>query len=257
LVVSGGEVAKLGKIDGVNQWPSLMENNNAIIRSGMLLNIGDLDDMEAIIDGKYKLIKSTTQHGVYDGFYGEDGRGLTDPPYDDAGVITSPVSKAINSFHGKTSTNEHRLKERIKEIRMKATVNCGVNRRHYIGGPYCRYYCLFDLEEDPCETNNLVSKHPNITESLRKKLEQLKSEMVPELTRPVDRDSNPSFFNNTWVCWLDDENVKKVPKTDATRITNCTVSGSFAKKLSPVYILTLYIVFIWLFERFLIGGSGI
>jgi hypothetical protein len=251
LFILGGEVAKLGKIDGINQWPSLMQDNNDVPRNGTLLNVGDFDDMEAIIEGNFKLIRSTLKRGVYDGFYGEDGRGAPNPPYDNTRVITSPVYKAINALYVNTSTKEHQLNDKIKQMRTEAAVNCDGSKRIYIGGPYCSSFCLFDLDKDPCETNNLVSKYPEVAEALKKKLEQFRSEMVPELTRPTDPASNPSFFNNTWVCWLDDENVKKVPQNNVSGTANCIVVGSSANLSVPVYIFILSIVFICLCERFL------
>jgi hypothetical protein len=240
LFASGGEVASLGKIDGINQWPALREDKNDSRRNGTLLNVGQLDVMEALIDGKYKIIRSTKNNGVYDGFYGEEGRGSPNPPYNDAGVLNSPVFKAIIALNVNSSAAELQLRERIRIIRLNATVVCEGSGRHYSGGPYCRSYCLFDLEEDPCETNNLISMYPRITDSLMKKLQQFNKEMVPELTKPTDPASNPLFFNNTWVCWLDDKYIKKVPKTDdVTTKNNCISSGSSTQLALSVYLLML------------------
>jgi hypothetical protein len=253
LFISGGDVAKLGVIDGVDQWPSLRENNDESPRNETLLNIGDLNDIEAIIDGKFKLIRSTYIQGAYDGFYGEHGRGLPNPPYDSASVITSHVSKAIMALKINTSTKEY-LTDKMKQLRAAATVSCEGSRRVYSGGPHCPQFCLFDVEQDPCETVNLASKYPDVTETLKKKLERFKSEMVPELTKDVDCASNPAFFNNTWVCWLDDENLKKVPKTDVNT-TKCIATGGSAKISVPVYVSILCIVFTGLWGRFLKGFS--
>jgi hypothetical protein len=240
LFVSGGEVTSLGKIDGIDQWPALRDDKNDIRRNGTLLNVGQLNVMEAIIDGKYKLIRSTHLNGVYDGFYGEDGRGSPNPPYNDTGVITSLVSKAIIALNVNRSARELQLREKIRRIRLNATVVCEGSGRHYIGGPYCHSYCLFDLEEDPCETNNLISTYPNVTDSLMKKLQQFKKEMAPELTKPIDRASNPLFFNNTWMCWLDDKYVNKSLKLDyITTINNCNSPGSSKQLTLSVYLLML------------------
>jgi len=52
LFASGGEVTSPGKIDGINQWPAIWEDKNDIHRNGTFLNVGQLDDIEAIIEGK-------------------------------------------------------------------------------------------------------------------------------------------------------------------------------------------------------------
>jgi hypothetical protein len=239
LFASGGEVTSLGKIDGINQWPSLRDDTNYSRRNGTLLNVNQLGKMEAIIDGKYKLIRSTSRNGIYDGFYGEDGRGSPNPLYNYTGVITSPVSKAIIALNVNSSAAELQI-EKIAGIRLNATVVCKESGRHYIGGPYCHSYCLFDLEVDPCETNNLISMYPNVTDSLMQKLQQFKKEMVPDLAKRIDQASNPHLFNNTWACWLDDENVKKFPKTnDVTMKNNCNSSGSSTQLALSVYLLML------------------
>lgn len=251
MFASGGDVTSLGNIDGINQWSALREDKNESRRNGTLLNVGHLDDIEAVIEGKYKLIRSTWKNGVYDGFYGEDGRGSPNPPYNDTAVITSPVFKAMIALNVTSSETELQLKENIRQIRLNATVVCEESGRRYTGGPYCHSYCLFDLEDDPCETNNLVSKYPNVTGTLIKKLQQFKKEMVPELSKRVDPASNPHFFNNTWVCWLDDENVKKVPKTDdVTRKINCTSSGSSNQLALSVYLLMLLLCLRAFLSRF-------
>jgi hypothetical protein len=251
LFASGGEVTSLGKIDGINQWPALRQDKNDGRRNGTLLNVGQLNLMEAIIDGKYKLIRSTYYNGIYDGFYGESGRGSPNPPYNYTGVITSPVSKSIIALNVNSSATELKLRGKIRRIRLDATVVCEGSKRHYIGGPYCHSYCLFDLEEDPCETNNLISTYPHVAESLMKKLQQFKKEMVPELTKPLDRASNPLFFNNTWVCWLDDEYVKKVPMTDDVTTKNtCASSGSSTQLALSVYLFMLLLCLHAFLSRF-------
>jgi hypothetical protein len=84
-----------------------------------------------------------------------------------------------------------------------------------------------------------------------KKLQQFKKEMVPELTKPLDRASNPRFFNNTWVCWLDDEYIKNVSMTDNVTTKNtCTSSGSSTQLALSVYLFTLLLYLRAFLSRF-------
>jgi len=49
--------------------------------------------------------------GVYDGLYGEDGRGSPNPPYNDNGVNTSPVFKAKIALNVNSTAVELQLRE--------------------------------------------------------------------------------------------------------------------------------------------------
>ncbi|XP_069701954.1 arylsulfatase J-like isoform X2 [Periplaneta americana] len=200
--IAGGNVSSLGKIDGVDQWPSLLDNTVVKPRNETLINVAQADVMEAIIEGKWKLVKSTTKSGEYDGLYGEDGRGSPSPLYNTTGVTDSLVSKAI------TSLRLNSLEETtILQLRKRATINCDVQRGD-VQDSYCPSYCLFDLDNDPCESEDLAARYPDRVKNLRSKLEYYRKESAPELNRPADPNSNPSLFNNTWVCWRDDKYVR-------------------------------------------------
>ncbi|KAJ4427265.1 hypothetical protein ANN_24883 [Periplaneta americana] len=150
--VSGGNVSSLGKIDGVDQWPSLLDNTVVKPRNETLINVAQADVMEAIIEGKWKLVKSTTKSGEYDGLYGEDGRGSPSPLYNTTGVTDSLVSKAI------TSLRLNSLEETtILQLRKRATINCDVQRGD-VQDSYCPSHCLFDLDNDPCESDDLAAR---------------------------------------------------------------------------------------------------
>lgn len=69
----------------------------------------------------------------------------------------------------------------------------------------CTEGCLFDLDEDPCETTNIIEKHPEIAFVLEKKLEEYNKELVPQKNQKPDPHSDPKFYNNEWCTWLDDE----------------------------------------------------
>lgn len=60
-------------IDGVNQWPSIVEDFPSP-RTEILLNIDDVDNVEAIRKGKFKLVKGTPENGTRDQWYDKEGR---------------------------------------------------------------------------------------------------------------------------------------------------------------------------------------
>ncbi|XP_069701952.1 arylsulfatase B-like [Periplaneta americana] len=225
--MAGGDVSELGDIDGVDQWPSILGVDN-MPRTSMLLNFADVDDVEAVVQGKWKLVRSTYKEGAYDGFHGEDGRGTPNPPYDRNRVMNSAVAKAIQTLNMNIATENT-----IQQLRKQATISCNVKRLH-AGGSFCPSDCLFDLESDPCESVNLVSNHPDVAVELRKELDKFRREVAPELTKPVDPASNPALFNNTWVCWLD--NVTTATNTPTPSSTTVLTASVLVLLASSVFV---------------------
>jgi arylsulfatase B len=63
--------------------------------------------------------------------------------------------------------------------------------------------CLFDIEQDPCEYNNLAEKMPHITEDLLSLLSWYNSTAVAPLNTSPDPMSNPKYWNYTYTNWAD------------------------------------------------------
>lgn len=63
--------------------------------------------------------------------------------------------------------------------------------------------CLFDIEKDPCEYNNLAGKIPGVVQDLLDLLNWYNSTAVPPINTPPDSLSNPKFWNYTFTNWVD------------------------------------------------------
>ena len=73
---------------------------------------------------------------------------------------------------------------------------------------YCKaanysYIELYNIKEDPSETRNVSRKYPDIVHFLTQKLKAYNATAVPLGNKPHDPASNPKFFNNTWMPWMD------------------------------------------------------
>lgn len=131
------------------------------------------------------------------GFYGEDGRDDSNPPYNITAILDSPVNKAL--MRGLTEMQ-------ISEIRNKLDLgNCRQSFRKY---DPCRYndFCLFDLIKDPCETTSVADEFPLIVKKLKRKLMKYWRTIHPQKQVFIDPKANPIYYNNTWHTWLDVSN---------------------------------------------------
>lgn len=58
--------------------------------------------------------------------------------------------------------------------------------------------CLFDIETDPCELNNLAQAHPDIVEAMINELEKYRKSAVPPNNTPLDLKGDPKNYNYVW-----------------------------------------------------------
>ncbi|XP_046604335.1 arylsulfatase B-like [Neodiprion virginianus] len=198
---AGGKVGDLGDIDGVNQWPSFSTEHGGKIRNSLLLNIDEVSETEAAIQGRYKLLRGSFNRGFYDGYQGESGRDMRDVFYNTSLVIGSAVSKTITTYLGGPITQYSAM----IPLRLNASVECTV-----YPGPFRKSHfdtcneteCLFDIINDPCETKNIARDFPKIVSELDLFLEKYSNYLEKQALIPVDWHADPRSFNGTWQPWL-------------------------------------------------------
>ncbi|XP_060532631.1 arylsulfatase B-like [Cylas formicarius] len=203
--IAGGNISDLGKLDGVNQWTTISEDQRGS-RNEILVNIDEELNYSGLIGykGRYKLLNGTFQGGIYDGYYGESGRDTSNPSYDLDMILESDVNKAIQSI-----SNQRQLtKRRINYIREQLDISWCRNQQ-IPEDLVCSGFCLFDIRNDPCETRNIIDQHQKIAERLKKRLSEFYDNLVPQTNKPVDLASDPKLFNNTWCTWLEPELCSK------------------------------------------------
>ncbi|RWS27632.1 arylsulfatase B-like protein [Leptotrombidium deliense] len=64
--------------------------------------------------------------------------------------------------------------------------------------------CLFDIDTDPCEYNNVAHIYPDIATKLWKKILKYNETAVPPGNKPNDPCSSPTLHGYTWSNWQDD-----------------------------------------------------
>ncbi|CAG9815087.1 unnamed protein product [Phaedon cochleariae] len=198
---AGGNVAKLGKIDGINQW-NVISKNETTKRTELLINIDEVNGYSGILgyEGRYKLLNGSFRNGLYNDYYGDSGRGPENPPYDIQSVLDSPTNTAIRKLAKNTPLDRTRVQS------MRSALDRGWCAPRAATPLYtCDDYCLFDIRADPCETENLIGDDTkrDVIDTLKGKLRGYYEQLVPETNKKVDPDSDPARFNNTWYPWLE------------------------------------------------------
>ncbi|XP_069677746.1 arylsulfatase B-like [Periplaneta americana] len=195
---AGGVASNLPEnLDGFDQWNSLV-NDEKSPRTEVLINIDEKDKTAAYRFGEWKLVIGFFgDHGELDGYYGESGQDVFNPPYN--------VSLLFNSAAWKSISDENDTD--VSHLREMAKVSCD-NKGGYERSSDCNPYetktpCLFNLHEDPCETTNLVTSYPQILSTIYRLLQDQRSTLVPQHYFDFDFEgANPLKFNNTWTPWM-------------------------------------------------------
>lgn len=238
---AGGNVQDLGDIDGVEMWRSLITGAGSP-RSEVLHNIDPIWNMSALRVGRYKYLNGTYGDGRYDGWYeplqdkgselglyevdntSGDKYGLHHL-YDDGGASLTTAADNAKTWQHDPPTNRHaassaRTSNNLldqtcavartilsigrtlpKHSPREVLTECGQPRKNE-----CKPLekpCLFDIERDPCEINNIAEDYPHVLRSMENRLEQHRKTMVPPLNKPPTRRSDPRYFDFTWAPYMD------------------------------------------------------
>ncbi|XP_069677338.1 arylsulfatase B-like isoform X2 [Periplaneta americana] len=193
---AGGDPERLQKLDGVDQWNALLHDKPSK-RSDALLYVDEMRKVWGVRSDRWKLVGGSNQGGMFDGYSGEIGLSPKSPAYDDTAVLRSDVAKALSAVKSTMDAAS------LQQLRSKATVKCPeqVNRTvcDLVKNPEP---CLFDIDTDPCEANNLAESHPQEVSRLTKLYEALTVNLVPQLNAPYDVvNADPARFGNAWLPW--------------------------------------------------------
>ena len=161
VTVAGGDSKSLTGIDGVDQWRSLMLDEQSP-RKKMLYNVDPLKDggngpNGAIREGPFKLIR------------GDPGRpdGWIPPPQ-------------------VTDMNDEKSLEDLQELFRNDF--CTSKGKHQ----------LFNIVEDPYEKNDISKDFPEVVHKLSDLLDNYEKGMLAPDTADLVPEGNPVHFSNTW-----------------------------------------------------------
>lgn len=210
---------ELGEIDGIDMWKTISENTDSP-RTQLIHNIDDIYKYAALRDGNWKYVTGTSANGRNDGWYGSTGKDEL-YKYDTAGVLTSETASVIAGLlthkqiqMRKENSSDFYVEllnaEKLADIRHSAQIQCP-NRNLPIKNKCSpnESPCLFNLQEDPCERNNLALENPNIVKSLEEIIEKYRKTAIKPRNIPRDPNADPAKYNNTWTNWMDWEDVQK------------------------------------------------
>ncbi|KAL8618779.1 hypothetical protein ACOMHN_000207 [Nucella lapillus] len=217
LVEAAGGPAVEG-LDGVSQWPSLLQAKVPSARTEFLYNMDELRNNSALRQGRFKLLQGHPGHP--DQWY--------PPPKLRGEVLTSldnlqenpfaylPESLAEQYFEDRFTETEFRIEDFVRESRFPSNGSFPLFGRFQnvrrvetetvvrmtsegdVTAAGRQQYQLYDLEADPTEHHDVKDKYPEVFQRMKARLEEYQKSLVPANFPPHDPAALPSNFHGVW-----------------------------------------------------------
>lgn len=193
----GGDLSVLNNLDGMNLWEALSEDQQSN-RTSVVHNIDDVWGSAAITVGKWKLHKGANYGGAWSGWYGPNGRygsySIDLVHESDAGVALTKIDKMPT-------------KEKIANIREDATMTCDVSIPITPCEPL-KAPCIFDIDADHCERQNLAQQFPDVLQSMLAELDRVNKTALPPNNKELDPRGDPKFWGRVYTTFGDFQGLR-------------------------------------------------
>ncbi|XP_077515270.1 arylsulfatase B-like [Amblyomma americanum] len=188
---AGGDVRRLGPVDGIDMWKALNVGKPSP-RTEILLNIDPAAGTAALRYQNFKLVA-----GIYTMSYQRFETPGNDRPYDDLNHLLrqSRAATVLRRLYGKKP-----VFKKLDRWRREATVTCPDSASSNFA--FNVTYHLFDIAQDPCELHNLADEKPGLLSMLLRKLAAYNESAVPPVNDTIDPRGYPENNGGIWAAWL-------------------------------------------------------
>uniref|UniRef100_W8B3Q6 Arylsulfatase B n=1 Tax=Ceratitis capitata TaxID=7213 RepID=W8B3Q6_CERCA len=195
------------QLDGLNLWSALKYGYDAVERE-ILHNIDDIYDYVSYGKGKWKFINGTTNNGTYDNWLGVR-HNASDEEIDPRATHYEELIMNTTVWQQLSEINAHNALARVVNItglREEAGIYClHANASDGVACDPLLGPCLFDIDVDPCEQNNLYDTMSDgkVVQEMLARIEHFRETQHPPNNKPLDPKCDPRLYNGEWTWWQD------------------------------------------------------
>ncbi|CAL1279741.1 unnamed protein product [Larinioides sclopetarius] len=202
---AGGDIQHLGNIDGHSMWEAFL-NNTESPRQEILHNIDPIDNLSALRMADFKLVYGNMESGTESWSGHRVLEGMRQPESMDEwvynnGSTTREILYQIKSYLPKVSDS----------WREQTVVRCKRSRATAIKCNPAEKPCLFNINEDPCEINNIADSFPEKVHLMLDALKDYEKKAVKPQFKDPDPHGDPMCHGFAYVPWMDPEHISDCP----------------------------------------------
>lgn len=191
----------IGPVDGISHWDDLL-NGGESSRTEVVSVLDNVNGLSAIIDREWKLLNGSYKKGIFDQYLGAVQEFNLSPENYAKAVLNSKATKAL-------TTVEPVGRELTPGVinRLRSFLTIPVDDHTSLKNP-CNPLvapCLFNILNDPTESNNLADVYAEKLQALLTRMNTLVATVTP--SRRVafnDPMSNPALHDGNWEPWIAD-----------------------------------------------------
>ncbi|GFS31392.1 arylsulfatase J [Trichonephila inaurata madagascariensis] len=202
MIGFGGDIRKLGDIDGQSIWDALVTNSPSP-RSEILHNIDPIDNVSSLRRGDLKLITGNLTTGLETWSGKAVLEDMSKPPSMDEWVFKN--GSTVRDILRKMRLY---LPQAADTWRKGSEVKCDgtANDCNSLHAP-----CLYNITADPCEMNNIADRHPDEVESMLNIIRVYERQAVMPQFQYPDPHGDPMCHGFAYVPWKDPEHITNCP----------------------------------------------
>ncbi|KAJ6221904.1 hypothetical protein RDWZM_000449 [Blomia tropicalis] len=177
----GGDQSKMNSVDGIDQWSALINEATEQVREHLLHNIDHSGNFWAVRYQNYKLTYGTWGGGKWDVWY--EAPGQTDEQ--------APTCYNCSNVY---QVLEQRMQ--LPSYITRISIQC--NQTIPVDSNGVNQLQLFNLENDPCEMDNLIEKEPEIVDKILEIFKIYDSTYQTPVNKGTDPRANPALHDG-WI----------------------------------------------------------
>lgn len=202
---AGGDTRKLGDIDGQSLWDAFITDSPSP-RTEILHNIDPINNVSSLRRGDLKLITGNLPTGLETWSGKEVLEDMGKPQSMDEWVFKS--GNTVKDILRKMGLY---LPQAADTWRKGSEIQCdGVpetaNECNPLDAP-----CLYNINADPCEMNNIADRHPEVVQSMLKTIKAYETQAKKPQFQDPDPHGDPLCHGFAYVPWQDPEHITNCP----------------------------------------------
>ena len=177
-------------LDGFDMWGALSTDQESSPRTELLYNIDQVNNIAALRVNNMKVI-SGTQNSINDWYV--PPQNTNGQPVFPTNRIPSRLPLLISDVLGHEFQTGMPVIIDCGERPANALANCDLDKAP----------CLYDLDTDPCEYNNLATLMPETVSNLLGQLKVYNTTAASPRKQPDDDRAYPIYHCGSWGPWID------------------------------------------------------